>query len=91
MAMNLRLGSEAAEAVRHEAQRTGRSQQDVIREAVNRHLGLLGGEQPRSELGALIATGSVRAPRTPYRRITERLELPQGLTTDDLLDRSDRI
>lgn len=91
MAMNLRLESEAAEAVRHEAQRTGRSQQDVIREAVNRHLGMLGNQQPPSELRALIATGNVRAPRTPYAAFTNRLRLPPGIATDELLDRSDRI
>ncbi|HET8930056.1 MAG TPA: CopG family transcriptional regulator [Acidimicrobiales bacterium] len=91
MAMNLRLGSEAEDALRREAQRTGRSQQEVVREAVNRHLGLVGGERPRSELGVLIATGTVRPPRTPYRKVTERLRLPPGTTTADLLDRGDRI
>lgn len=91
MAMNLRLESDTAEAVRREAQRTGRSQQDVIREAVNRHIGLLDGEPPRSELGVLIATGTVRAPRVPYFQVTERLQLPAGVTSSDLLDRSERI
>lgn len=89
--MNLRLGADAEEAVRREAQRTGRSQQDVIREAVGRHLGLSAGESPRSDLSLLISTGAVRPPRTPYRRVVKRLSLPPGITSADLLDRDDRI
>ncbi len=89
--MNLRLGQDAEEAVRREAQRTGRSQQEVIREAVRRHLGLSGGESPRSELSMLVSTGTVRPPRSPHRRVVKRLNLPPGMTSADLLDRDDRI
>lgn len=91
MAMNLRLNVEAEEAVRREAQRTGRSQQDVIREAIARHLGLTTAGSSRSELEMLVATGTVRTPRTPHRSISKRLTLPPGITSDDLLDRRDRI
>jgi hypothetical protein len=89
--MNLRLGPEAEEAVRREALRTGRSQQDVIREAVNRQLGLSEGGRPRSDLDMLVSTGTVRPPIARYRRVVKRLGLPPGITSADLLDRADRI
>ena len=89
--MNLRLSPDAAEAVRREAERTGRSQQEVIREAVGRYLGLVTGESPRSELGVLVAMGNVRPPRAPSRKVVKRLRLPPGMTSTDLLDRGDRI
>ncbi len=91
MAMNLRLSPEAEEAVRREAERTGRSQQEVIREAIGRHLGLVTGESARSELGVLVSMGTVRAPRAPSRKVVKRLRLPPGMTSADLLDRGDRI
>ncbi len=91
MATNLRLRRDAEEALRLEAERTGRSQQDVIREAIDRHLGLLPNKALRGELDALIESGMVRPPRTPYRRATKRITLPDGLTSADLLDRHDRI
>ena len=93
IATNLRLSAEAEEAVRAEARRSGRSQQEVIRAAINRYLSLMpaadSGQQ--SELARLIASGAVRPPRTPYRRPRRRLRLPGGVTSADLLDRSDRI
>lgn len=94
MATNLRLSPEAQEAVRAEAQRSGRSQQDVIRAAVNRYLSLTP-ESDRgrrgSELEQLIAAGAVRPPRMPYRRPRRRLTLPRGVTSNVLLDREDRF
>ena len=94
MATNLRLSHEAEEAVRAEARRSGRSQQEVIRAAINRYLSLApeeeGGQQ-KSDLDQLIAAGLVRPPRTPYRRPRRRLRLTDGVTSADLLDRSDRI
>jgi len=89
--MNLRLSPEAEEAVRREAERTGRSQQEVIREAIGRHLGLVTGERARSELGMLVSTGTVRPPRAPSRKVVKRLRLPLGVTSADLLDRGNRI
>lgn len=89
--MNLRLGSEAEEAVRREAQRTGRSQQAVIRDAVGRHLGLVPGERAGSELGVLVSMGNVRPPRTPAHKVGKRLKLPPGVTSAELLDRGDRV
>lgn len=55
--MNLRLGPDAEDAVRREAQRSGRSQQDVIREAVSRLLGLSSDQGSRSELDVLLSSG----------------------------------
>jgi predicted transcriptional regulator len=40
MAMNLRLSPEAEAALRAEADRANRSQQDLIRDAVDQYLGL---------------------------------------------------
>jgi hypothetical protein len=91
MAMNLRLSPDAEQAVRREAKRTGHSQQEVIREAVGQHLGLIAGKGASDELSLLVSTGTVRPPRSPYRRAAKRLTLPSGFTSGDLLDRSDRL
>lgn len=66
--MNLRLSPEAEEAVRREAERTGRLQQAVIREAIGRHLGLVAGEHAQSELGVLVSMGNVRPREHPLAR-----------------------
>jgi predicted DNA-binding protein len=91
MAVNLRLDQEAEDALRAEAQRTGRSQQDLLREAVGQYLGLIPTQGPANELDELIAAGKVMRPRTPFRNPEPLLTLPAGVTTADLLDRSDRI
>jgi len=91
MATNLRLRPDAEEAVRVEAQRSGRSQQEVIRDAIDRYLALTPDAAPPSDLEALIATATVRPPRTPYRKARKRITLPSGVTTADLLDREDRV
>lgn len=96
MATNLRLRPEAERALRDEAERSGRSQQEVIRAAIDTYLGLApagdrGDEREDvSELGLLVAARSVRPPRLPFRRPAHRLTLPPGVTTADLLDREDR-
>ncbi len=91
MATNLRLGREAEEAVRREAQRTGRSQQDVIREAVDHHLGLSAGPGASNELDEMVTAGVVSRPRSHYRKSAKRITLPSGTTTADVLDRGDRL
>lgn len=91
LATNLRLSPDAEDAVRREAERTGRSQQEVIREAISRHLGLPVSKGPGGELGALVSTGTVRPPRAPYRKVAKRLTLPPGITGADLLDRDARV
>lgn len=91
MATNLRLRPDAEEAVRAEAQRSGRSQQEIIRAAVDRYLGVTPDATPAGDLDALVASGAVRPPRTPYRKPVRRLTLPSGLTSADLLDRTERV
>jgi hypothetical protein len=91
MATNLRLRPEAEEAVRAEAARSGRSQQEVIRDAVDRYLALKPDTTQAGDLDMLIAGGTVRPPRTPYRKASRRMTLPIGMTSADLLDRADRF
>jgi hypothetical protein len=92
MATNLRLRPDAEAALRAEARRSGRSQQEIIREAVDRYLAP---EPERAaaagDLDILVGSGAVRPPRHPYRRPRRRLTLPPGLTTAQLLDRTDRV
>ncbi len=80
---NLRLNEAAAAALREAARRSGRSQQDLLREAVDRFLGL--GEETSSRDRAL-AQGLVRAP-SPFRDVSPSVPLARGVTTLGLLDR----
>ncbi|WP_433163332.1 ribbon-helix-helix protein, CopG family [Kribbella sp. CA-247076] len=91
MAMNLRLSPEAAAALQAEAERTGRSQQEIVREAVGRHLRLIEEDDRANDRERARATHSVRPARVPYRRVTPRLRLPKGTTSLELLDRDDRF
>lgn len=90
--MNLRLGPNAQEAVRQEAERTGRSQQDVIRDAVDGHLGLssAGSGTGRGASYERRSSEAISPPRHSFRRSEARLVLPRGVTTAKLLDRDDR-
>ena len=85
MAMNLRLRDDAAEALRAEAERSGLSQQEILRRAVDAHLGI----------GARAASRPLpdweEPPTQPLRRATVRLNLPDGVTSRDLIDREDRV
>jgi hypothetical protein len=90
MATNLRLRPDAEAAVRAEAQRSGRSQQEVIRDAIDRQLGLTARTDGSRHDEALIASGAVRPPREPFRAAATRIEPPAGVTTLDLLAREER-
>ena len=90
MATNLRLRPSAEAALREASVRTGRSQQDLIREAIDRFLDVERAASP-DDLESLVAAGLVVAARTPYRRATVKLVLPDGMTSADLLDREDRF
>jgi plasmid stability protein len=92
MATNLRLRRDAEEAVRVEAARTGRSQQELIRAAIDAYLGLRE-SHPRSEADALIAGRSVLPARSPFVEVDadDMVPLPDGATTLDLLDRDERF
>jgi len=87
--MNLRLGGDAEAALRAEAERSGRTQQDILREAVGRYLGLIPSQSGDND--PLIARGTVAPPRVPFRDVRPRLELPPGESSLDLLDRDDRV
>jgi len=91
MATNLRLRPAAEEAVRAEAARTGRSQQELIRHAVDRYLGLDEPVTPRSDAEALLAAGAVLPARSAFRVAAELIDLPAGVETLALLDRDERV
>jgi hypothetical protein len=95
MAMNLRLRPHAEEALRAEAQRSHRSQQEVLRDAVDHYLGLGHASEPaRRSSGPtddLVVTGRIRPPRTPYRRVEPDAEHAPGTSSLTLLDRDDRL
>lgn len=91
MATNLRLRPDAQEALRTQAVVTGRSQQELIREAVDRYLGLASEPVPRTDEGALLASGAVLPARSHFRETDAPMRLPKGLSTLQLLDREDRV
>ena len=83
MSTNLRLDDEAVAALRAAAQRSGRSQQDLLREAVDQYLGL------HQETGArkhAIESGLVRVP-APFQDTKPGITLPKGVSSVELLDR----
>jgi hypothetical protein len=88
MAMNLRLSAEAEAALRAEAQRTGRSQQDILREALARYLGMV---TSQSGVDPLITSRRVNPPRVPFRDVRPSLRLGDGERSVDLLERDDRV
>lgn len=92
MATNLRLNERAAAAVRAEARRSGRSQQDVIRTAVDKYLHLDDAESDAERARRYLA--KARPPVAPFRDIKpeERVPLPPGVKDSlELLDREDRF
>lgn len=91
MATNLRLRPDAEAALRAEAERSGISQQEIIRRAVDQYLALAPSAASATELDVLVATAGVRPPRAAYRAPDVRLTPPAGTSSADLLDRSDRL
>ena len=89
MATNLRLRPDAEAALRAEAERSGRSQQEILREALDRYLDPGGGDPSSGD--ALLRAGVLLPPRTRYRRVTPRRTLPAGVTSLELLDRDERL
>lgn len=86
MATNLRLSERTAAALREEAARRGTSQAEVIREAVDRYLGI---DPEMTDRERAIASGLVRE-GTPYRDVEPWIVLPDGMTSLDVLDRDER-
>ncbi|MCU1586088.1 MAG: hypothetical protein JWM49_2644 [Microbacteriaceae bacterium] len=89
MATNLRLRPETESALRAESLRTGRSQQDLIREALDRYLGHQSPTTGSSP--TLVTLGMARPPRPFLPEPAHRIRLPEGMTAADLLDRDDRL
>ncbi|WP_394770688.1 hypothetical protein [Lacisediminihabitans sp.] len=92
MATNLRLRAEAEAAVRAEAERSNRSQQDVIRAAIASYLSLDGAEppSPAAPTEGPAAPDRLLPPRSRFARAGQRLLLPTSMRSSDLLGRSDR-
>jgi len=84
MATNLRLSDELTLRLRAESDRTGMSQQEVIRRALEAQLSSPAGERGRWRAGA-------RPPKRPYAAPSRRFKLSGGVTTLDLLERDDRL
>lgn len=89
--MNLRLRPDVAAALRAESERSGRSQQEILREAVDRYLNIPPPRAAETVEDPLVAGGVVLSPRSPYRRVEPGITLPPPATSLDLLDRDDRI
>lgn len=86
MATNLRLGERTAKALREAAASTGKSQQQLIREALDAFLGL---DPEQTDRERALASGMITA-GTPFEDFEPFLVLPEGVTTVDLLDRDER-
>lgn len=84
MAQTLRLPDVVKAALARRARESGRSQHDLIVEAVSKDLGLTP-DDPRLNDPAL------KPPRTCGLRVTTPICLPAGVTSLDLLDREDRV
>ncbi|QNE19542.1 ribbon-helix-helix protein, CopG family [Kribbella qitaiheensis] len=91
MAVNLRLTPEMASALQAEAERTGQSQQEILREAVTRHLHLVEDDRQTSDRDRARTAQVVRPARVAYRKVKPRLRLPEGTDSLDLLERDDRF
>lgn len=90
MAVNLRLDETTERALREHSAATGRSQQDIMRDAIASYLGIvtrvdMTDEAVERRRAALIP------PRRPYARPTVSLRLSDGVASLDLLDRDDRL
>lgn len=86
MATNLRLNETTARALREAAASRGQSQQALIREALERFLGI---DSQMTDRERAIASGLVKE-GTPFESFEPFIELPPGMTTLDLLDRDER-
>ncbi|MGW6199802.1 ribbon-helix-helix protein, CopG family [Kribbella sp. NPDC055110] len=92
MAMNLRLPPEVATALQAEAARTGRSQQEIVRDALGRHLHLIDTVEAQiTDRDRARVTLGVQPARVGYRKVKPQLRLPKGTTSLELLDRDDRF
>lgn len=89
MATNLRLRADAERALREHAAVTGRSQQELLREAVDRYLGLARAGVTPGAAEAVLASGLALPARSAYRELDGLISLP-GTTTEALLGRDEQ-
>ena len=87
MTTNLTLSAELASALRSESERTGKSQQEIVTEALARHLQRAEDGRPASDRDLARAAGLAQPARVSYRRVRPRLRLPEGTDSLDLLGR----
>jgi hypothetical protein len=84
MAVNLRLAPDIASALRERSRASGVSQQEILRRALEHFLE----EEARPEAAY---RARLMPPRRSFQSSTERLELPEGVSSETILDREDRI
>jgi len=75
-----------AHALREAADSRGQSQQEIVRAALAKELGMAGSP---SALDRAVQSGLVKPPQ-PFQDTVAAIPLPDGVTTMDLLDRDDR-
>ena len=89
MAVNLRLDDRLEEALREHAAMSGRSQQDIMREAIAQYLGLATRVDMTDAAVSRRRAGLI-PPRRPYAP-RRRLRLSDGVSSLELLDREERF
>jgi plasmid stability protein len=82
---NLRLSDDLAAALRAAAAQRGRSQQEIVREALAKELGVA---TDLTSMHRAVQAGIVERP-DPLRDVEPALTLPRGMSTLDLLGRED--
>jgi len=91
VATNLRLRRDAEAALKAEAERSDRSQQDVLRAAVDSYLGLVPAGSGSAVRDELLSSGRVRPPRSAYRKVSPAPDAASEVPSLVLLDRDDRL
>lgn len=81
--MNLRLRPDAAKALREESERTGLSQQEILRRAVDEHLGLVPRARPKP-----LPDWVIPAAESPE-YVEPAFRLPEGMTLLEFIDRQE--
>jgi hypothetical protein len=82
MAMNIRLDPRLAAALKEEANRSGESQQEIVRSAIEK---LLSERSVRSDRQRAVDAGIVIA-GAAYRRVSGTVAVPPGVSIEDALD-----
>ena len=90
MATNLRLTAQAEKALREASVRTGRSQQQIIRAAIDTALGLDGAQSPDALRDAELCRRGLVPARVSFAECRHPVALTAG-STADLLDRDERL